>query len=233
VAQAARTGHLIHFPLPGSVVEQQKTLSALVAELASFGPVETIESPAEGYGECHLLVKTSAPESDVKGVLSFLLDPEVIRVEAWPLPMAEEDNDFGLFAVPAASASTETEGKPVVEEAYGFFDDEEVTQLILRQEAAEPYGFFHELPPLPDEPPAGLASLPRRRRASTPHLLQTTEPMVSLFPCPRWLSSRRRLRSRSGCRPPSLCSQPLAVRHQPVNRPPASLPRGRTMVRFG
>ncbi|WP_374488817.1 chemotaxis protein CheW [Zoogloea sp.] len=156
---AGRTGHLIHFPLVGGVDEQQQVLSRLVAELTGFGEVETVESPAGGYGECHLLVITGAPESDLKGVLSFLLDPEVIRIEAWPVPMAAEDEGFGLFELPPA-ASTDAAAPPVAapEEAYGFFDVEEVDQLLIRQQAAEPYGFFHELPPLPDGPevPAAL-----------------------------------------------------------------------------
>jgi two-component system, chemotaxis family, sensor kinase CheA len=153
-AQASRTGHLIHFPLAGSVEEQQQVLSRLVAELAGFGEVETVESPAGGYGECHLLVITGAPESDLKGVLSFLLDPEIIRIEAWPLPMAEEDDGFGLFELPPAASDAGVQSATVAapEEAYGFFDVEEVDQLLIRQQAAEPYGFFHELPPLPDAP---------------------------------------------------------------------------------
>ena len=160
------TGFDLFFSLVGDHAAEAECLAHLIAELGSFGVVETIEAPGPGSPNCQLRIFTEVDAEVLRGVLDFVADGATLRVESFTgaagdneaygffgdldeQPTTEwrtSDDAYGFFEpLPAVSSA-------VVEEAYGFFDEAEVANLLTRQQAAEPYGFFTELPPLDDVP---------------------------------------------------------------------------------
>ena len=169
VALPATQGFDLFFSLVGDPAQEAQSLSHLIAELGSFGVVETIEAPGPGCPNCQLRILTEVDAGVLHGVLDFVADGATLRIEPFA---GSADEAYGLFGDMDAQAgdtwrtSDDAYGffeplpmapsSPGVEEAYGFFDDAEVANLLARQQAAEPYGFFTELPP-PDDVPALVA----------------------------------------------------------------------------
>jgi two-component system chemotaxis sensor kinase CheA len=167
-APPAMKGFDLFFSLVGDPALEAQSLAQLIAELGSFGVVETIEAPGPGCPNCQLRIFTEVDAEVLRGVLDFVADGATLRVEPFAGAADEayglfgdldvqagdawrtSDDAYGFFEpLPAASPAP---ASAVVEEAYGFFDDAEVANLLTRQQAAEPYGFFTELPPLEDVP---------------------------------------------------------------------------------
>jgi two-component system, chemotaxis family, sensor kinase CheA len=162
-APPATQGFDLFFSLVGDPALEAQSLSHLIAELGSFGVVETIEAPGSGCPNCQLRIFTEVDAEVLRGVLDFVADGATLRVEPFAGAADEayglfgdldvqagdtwrtSDDAYGFFEpLPLPSQLPASAG---VEEAYGFFDDAEVADLLARQHAAEPYGFFTELPP--------------------------------------------------------------------------------------
>ncbi|NML29084.1 chemotaxis protein CheW [Zoogloea dura] len=157
----AGTGFDLHFVLAGPSDGWRASLANLVTELQGFGLVEVVAAAREEHPECHLRILSDIAEEPIHGVLDFVVDGASLRIE--PLARkADVEEAYGLFddvavATDAWRSSDDAYGffdpLPAIapaavaaDEAYGFFDESEVASLLARQQAAEPYGFFTELP---------------------------------------------------------------------------------------
>lgn len=176
VPSPSMKGFDLFFSLVGDPAQEARSLAHLIAELGSFGAVETIEAPGPGCPNCQLRILTEVDAEVLRGVLDFVADGATLRVEPFAGAADEAYGLFGDLDVQAGDTwrtSDDAYGffdplpielpapvSAVVEEAYGFFDDAEVANLLARQQAAEPYGFFTELPPLNDVPAAAGVSAP-------------------------------------------------------------------------
>jgi len=113
-------GFDLHFVLAGVPAEDADSLAHLLRELGSFGAVESIQSPGDGARECHLRIVTDVDAELLRGVLDFVVDAASLRIE----PFAEGAGDG---------------------EAYGFFDDLEVSSGDSWRTSDDAYGFFEPL----------------------------------------------------------------------------------------
>jgi len=175
-APLSPAGFDLLFALTGDVGGERDVLADLLAELGRIGTVDVLEAPTSGDRHCHLRIVTDANADVLMGVLDFVADAASLRIE--PLVTAEggEEEAYGFFDdLPAGRVgagewrssddaygffeplSSSVADKVTTEEAYGFFDEQEVADLLARQQVAEPYGFFTELPaPEVEEAPAQL-----------------------------------------------------------------------------
>ncbi len=151
MAPPATQGFDLFFSLVGDPALEAQSLSHLIAELGSFGVVETIEAPGPGCPNCQLRILTEVDAEVLRGVLDFVADGTTLRVEPFA---GVADEAYGLFGDLDAQAG---DAWRTSDDAYGFFDDAEVANLLARQQVAEPYGFFTELP-LPESVPAPAAA---------------------------------------------------------------------------
>lgn len=158
------------FTLVGDVGGERDAFADLLSELRPLGAVDVLEAPTPGERHCHLRIVTAVDADALRGILDFVAEatslrieplaagagddeaygffedlPEPVRADEW----RSSDDAYGFFEPLPASES----GRGAAEEAYGFFDEQEVASLLARQQAAEPYGFFTELPALDAEPP--------------------------------------------------------------------------------
>lgn len=211
----AGNGFDLHFVLAGPSDAWRAALENLVAELRGFGLVEVLVAPGEGERECHLRLLSDIPEEPVRGVLDFVVEGDSLRIA--PLARrAEVEEAYGFFE-DAGGAVSDTwrssddaygffdplpgaETAPVAtDDAYGFFDESEVASLLARQQAAEPYGFFTELPsldatstapvgPAPDETAYGFFEPvpvpPVEASSPAPQALAPVEQVVQAAPPP-------------------------------------------------
>lgn len=158
------------FTLVSDVGGERDAFADLLSELRQLGTVDVLEVPTPGERHCHLRIVTAVDADALRGILDFVAEatslrieplaagagddeaygffediPEPVRADEW----RSSDDAYGFFEPLPASES----GRGAAEEAYGFFDEQEVASLLARQQAAEPYGFFTELPVLDAESP--------------------------------------------------------------------------------
>ncbi|MBS0347138.1 MAG: chemotaxis protein CheW [Proteobacteria bacterium] len=171
---ASPAGFDLLFTLVGDIGGERDTFADLLAELGRIGVVQTLEAPTPGERHCHLRIETDKDGDFLRGLLEFVAEAASLRIE--PLAGgAAEDEAYGFFEdLPEVAGGSEwrssddaygffeplqsVPGAAVAEEAYGFFDEQEVASLLAKQQAAEPYGFFTELP-VPDGAPSVVAEV--------------------------------------------------------------------------
>jgi two-component system chemotaxis sensor kinase CheA len=122
-ASGKRTLELVFGPLDGKFTPQ--AVDGVVADLKDFGAIEEIAAaapPAKGRrgkakppAERRFRIVTEVSPSDLAGAISFMADPERVRViapEAASAPaVPAEEKDFGLFVDPATLPAARPEQK--------------------------------------------------------------------------------------------------------------------------
>ncbi|MCB1959167.1 MAG: chemotaxis protein CheW [Rhodocyclaceae bacterium] len=110
------------------VAGQRELMSNMLEELGRLGAVEVLEEPLPEalHGQWRLAIDTLLGEAEVREVLDFMADPRSVVIvpldegsDSAPTIAEEtddEDEAFGFFDLPAASAAEDAE-----DEAFGFF----------------------------------------------------------------------------------------------------------------
>ncbi|KAB2967999.1 chemotaxis protein CheW [Zoogloea sp.] len=161
--EPAGKGFDLHFVLAGPVAGWPAALANLVTELQGFGLVEVVAEAGEAQRECHLRILSDSADEPIRSVLDFVVDGASLRIEPLARKVDVEDA-YGFFDDVGGGAVTDSwrssddaygffdplpaPAAAAADDAYGFFDESEVASLLARQQAAEPYGFFTELPSL-------------------------------------------------------------------------------------
>jgi len=108
--------------------DAHSSLAGLAGELALLGTLEAGEAPADG-ARCRWVLVTAASDDEIRGRLSFVVDPAAVAITP--------------VGAPAVSTAADA--------AFGFFDDAPGSPV---QDDGNGYGFFAPLPvPAPEAAP--------------------------------------------------------------------------------